>query len=336
MALLYKRLFEMLWLQESRIELWLHSLVQIDGSRDEPNIPLLTWLELLLASLELAELILWLFNLVWKGARKVRAALSSLVFTRTRDFSFLTSILSAVCSSLRSLNPAQLFATKTFPLYPWSTPTQPWLLLRASLLAGWAQLQGTLGLCAGHRGGSEELFMDRESLHITAGSGKQQNNLWILQLFLMSVLHLPQARRESFRGLFKGLFLKLSLPLPLVCFYFSSGSWSVISFLTPGALSCRALSDSVSDLVLGLQEADPSCCTLWCLPPVRWPQASAKKSFMGRGFNFFTVWGCLQLFCTCSNLLVHHPHSQRGFCVHLVLWSAQLLCLKSQINVKPN
>lgn len=161
MALLYKRLFEMLWLQESRIELWLHSLVQIDGSRDEPNIPLLTWLELLLASLELAELILWLFNLVWKGARKVKAALSSLVFMRTRDFSFLTSILSAVCSSLCSLNPAQLFATKPLPLYPWSTPTQPWLLLRASLLAGWAQLQGTLGLSAGHRGGSEELFMAR-------------------------------------------------------------------------------------------------------------------------------------------------------------------------------
>lgn len=127
----------------------------------------------------------------------------------------------------------------------------------------------------------------------------------------MSVLHLPQAQ-----GVLQRLF-KLSCSLPFVCLYFSLGcdfishSWS--SF-------CRALSASVSSLVLCLQEADPSCCTLWCLPPVKWPQASARKSFMGRGFNFFTVWGCLQLLSACSNLLVHHPQLP-GFCVP-VLWSA--------------
>lgn len=174
------------------------------------------------------------------------------------------------------------------------------------------------GLCAGHRGAL------RSSLCTGRVCTSQlQNNL--------SELVNPAAPLDecssSFVGTqgvlqrpFQGVVFE-ALSLPFVCLYFSWGCWSVISFLTPGSLRewlsvqpCAVPAGGRSQLLHTLLSLSSEMA-----------RGHSRKSFMGRGFNFFTIWGCLQLFCTCSNLLVHHPQLPERFCVDLVKCTTSVL-----------
>lgn len=139
------------------------------------------------------------------------------------------------------------------------------------------------------------------------------SELWILQLPLMSVLHLSQAQ-----GVLQRLF-KLSCSLPFVCLYFSLGCWAVISFLTPAALSAE----------LWVTQCPALCCA--CRRQIQ----AATHSGVSLQWNGHKplpenlLWAEVSIsslcegvcsYSACSNLLVHHPQLP-GFCVP-VLWSA--------------
>lgn len=263
-------------------------------------------------------------------------------------FSYFHSFCCLFLPLLTKASPT--LAAKSLSWCPWPTPTQPWLLLllqsptRVSVGTAGAAPEDTGAVCRG----SEGLSGKRGSFHIPAGSGKQQNNLCHLSCeragkscsspwWVFFIFHRHTGSpSEAFS---RGFFLKLSHSLLFVCLYFSLNCWSVISFLTPGALSAELwASDSLSSpRAVPAGGRSELLHTLVSLSPVKWPEASSENLLWAEvSISSLCEGVCTELFCTCSNLPVRHPQLPERFCEDLVLWSAQLLCLKSQTNVKPN